>query len=161
MATMSIHVQFEEPEHGWIKLSIGSGESSFEGFMSCVPYPSSWETLTALSLMLQGADQATATWFAEPVTYDLRFKREQDRVLLELIEFPDNQKRTSQERKLLSATGSFDEICRPFWKAIRDLQGRFSDEELSRGWQQEFPREAIERLTRLMREKKAQGEIVP
>jgi hypothetical protein len=40
----------------------------------------------------------------------------------------------------------------PFWRALRNLQGRFSIEDLNRRWHRDFPWREIERLTLLLKE---------
>ena len=143
---MKLRVAFDDPEHGWMVVSVAAGEQCFSEAVSHVPHDSLWQLATTLSLLLEGADQGTVTWSAEPTEYDFRFGRRGDEIVLDILEFP-SPTRTTQGNPRLHTTGQFDEICRPFWKALRDLQGRFTAQEFGRRWCHGFPVEAVGRLT--------------
>jgi len=62
--------------------------------------------------------------------------------------FPDRHRRIARSgEKELEITGSYEEICVPFWRALRSLQGRFSAEELDARWHRPFPWKDIDQLT--------------
>ena len=150
---MKLSVRFDDPEHGWVGLSVRAGDQTFADAVSYTPYDSFWELATALSLMADGAEAATVRWSGEPHSYQFRFARGADAgaISLAVVEFPHYSQRDAAGEVRLTVSGTFDGVCRPFWKAARGLQGRFTDEELSVRWHREFASEAFESLTRRVR----------
>ena len=71
----------------------------------------------------------------EPTVCELQFKRESVPIGLRVC------RRTSRDhcQTLFETEGSFSEICVPFWRALRNLESRFSAEEFSRRWGRPLP----------------------
>jgi hypothetical protein len=79
--------------------------------------------------------------------------------MLQVYVFTDRRRRiTRSRRKQLEIAGSYEKICVPFWRALRNLQGRFSAAELDARWHRQFPWKYIDRLTRAIRKKFHQTE---
>src|SRR6187549_3415318 len=93
MARNSVRVRFDDPDNGWIGLSIKTEEAGeFQDSFSYTPYDSFLDLITAISSMSQGNGDATVSWNAEPTEYDLRFERSDQQVRLEIQRHPDNSR---------------------------------------------------------------------
>jgi hypothetical protein len=143
---MKLQVSFSDPENGWIEIRIQCGKQEFCGQMSHTPYPSFEELASSLSLLAQGVPNTSARWNGEPHHYDFRFQQSDGRIHLEILSLPQFSAPKLNAETVLLATGTFNDICRPFWKAVCDLRGRLSDEDLTRRWHRPFPAEQFERL---------------
>jgi hypothetical protein len=71
-------------------------------------------------------------------------------ITISIRQFPDSKMNIEKSTLRFAADGTFSEICRPFWKAVRDLQGRLTPRQLAEQWHREFPSAAFERLTAKM-----------
>jgi hypothetical protein len=152
MARNSVRVRFDDPDHGWIGLSIKTEEAGeLQDSFSYTPYDSFLDLITAISLVSQSNSDATASWNAEPTEYDLRFRRSDEQVQLEIQRHPDNRRIKGRGEVVLQVSGTFEEIALPFWRGRRDLRSRFSPEELNRRWHREFPVIALDRLTKRLK----------
>jgi hypothetical protein len=91
----------------------------------------------------------------EPAERELRFSISGEEVGLEVYFFSDHRRDFGNGERKLAITGSYEEICVPFWRALRDLQGRFSYEELETRWNRPWPWKEIGLLTAAVKEKMA------
>jgi hypothetical protein len=48
---------------------------------------------------------------------------------------------------LFEIQGTFAEICLPFWRALRNLQTRFSGDEFQLRWRHPFPGSGMQKLS--------------
>jgi hypothetical protein len=90
----------------------------------------------------------------EPEVCELRFDRADDTLTLEVCRRALVQHR--HRRTLLETRGSTLEICLPFWRALRNLQTRFSEKEFERRWLSPFPTSGMEQLTAHLRQLREQ-----
>jgi hypothetical protein len=152
MSKPRIRVRFDDPDHGWIGLSIkAEGSSDFQQSFSYTPYDSFGELIAALSQVSQGPGYASVHWNAEPVEFEFHFERAGDTARLQIERHPDHRRIKGQSSVLCSLSGTFEEIALPFWQALQNLRSRFSAEDLSKRWHRAFPGAELERLTRRLK----------
>ncbi|ABC29892.1 hypothetical protein HCH_03128 [Hahella chejuensis KCTC 2396] len=146
-------VYFENIEHGWVdfRLEANGKNQIHEGF-SYTPYDSFLELVDALFDMKsqQWPVQKKATFNTEPYEYEFHFKKENEKVHLNIVGYPDHR-RMDKSETIYAAEGTYEEICLPFWRGLRRLQGMHSAEELDKRWQRSFPSSEIDALTRLLK----------
>jgi len=142
-----LKVSFGEPADGWIQIILQHSGSTI-GISASYIYNSFYPLVEALLRLKDTSGEATVAWQCEPVEYELRFARYDDRVTLQVLLFPDPRRSVfdAPEQKL-SIAGSYDEVCLPFWRALRQLQGRFSETEWEVRWQAPFPSRELDLLT--------------
>jgi len=141
-----IKVAFDDLEHGWVRLTINYGTETFTIVASYTPSDSFLDLTNALHSLLRDG-QVKVTWHCEPPEYDMLFSRSGVSVSLEIYEFPDYRRGIKRGEKVFAISGTYEEVCLPFWRALRDLQGRFSAEELNSRWHRPFPSHEIDLLT--------------
>src|SRR6266511_221684 len=153
MMKQKLTVSFDNPEHGWVGLTISQGEESLKIIASYTPSDSFLDLTNALYNLLYYRVGGAVTWHEEPAETELRFSISQEDVELEVYSFSDHRRDYGRGERELAITGSYEEICVPFWRALRSLQGRFSAEELDARWHRPFPWKEIEILTAAIKEK--------
>ena len=146
-----LKVAFDDPEHGWVGLTIGHGDESVTVNASYTPGDSFLDLSDALYNLFLYSGEAKVVWHAGSAEYGLRFGREGDAVGLESREYPDRLREAGRGVRLFGASGSYEDICIPFWRALRNLRGRFSAEELNTRWHRPFPAKEVDGLTWLLR----------
>jgi hypothetical protein len=112
---------------------------------SYTPFDTLGEMVDALHGLTTYDDRRLVRLSEEPEICELRFERENGTITLEVCRRASEQHRLC--RTLLKATGSVSEVCLPFWRALRSLQTRFSEEEFELRWKRPFPASGMERLS--------------
>jgi len=145
-AERKFKVSFDEPVHGWIAITISIGEEEFRLIPSHTPYDSITELAVALNKILEGYSEAVARWNEEPAEYEFVF-----RVCGESLNFDicDVARIQGGVRRIpvFSFGGPRNQLLIPFWRALRELQGRYDPSEYERRWNESFPTREMEVLT--------------
>src|SRR6266436_161875 len=130
-----LRVQFDDPQHGWMTISIRSDASLVTLTVSSVVYHTLDELVEGLHALATGDCSRCVRIMEEPTVCELQFKRESVPIGLRVC------RRTSRDhcQTLFETESSFSEICVPFWRALRNLESRFSAEEFSRRWGRPLP----------------------
>ena len=137
-----LKVQFDDPQHGWMALTIQSDVGVATLNMSVVGFDTLDEMVEALHALITGDHYRSVRIMEEPTVCELQFRREDGTMRLELHRlFPRNHRQT-----IFGDSGSIAEICLPFWRALRNLQTRFSTEEFGVRWHRPFPLSGMEKL---------------
>lgn len=79
-----------------------------------------------------GFGQNIVSWTVEPTECDMYFSRADETVTLDILVWPDSGRSSFRQENAFSASGSYGEICLPFWRSLRGLQGRFPAVELEK-----------------------------
>jgi hypothetical protein len=137
-----LKVQFDDPQHGWMALTIRSDVGVATLNMSYVGFDTLHEMVDALHALILGDHYRSVRIMEEPTVCELQFHRQDDIMRLELHRLsPRNHRQT-----IFGDSGRFVEICLPFWRALRNLQTRFSTEEFGARWHRPFPLSDMEKL---------------
>jgi hypothetical protein len=146
-AERKLRVSFDEPEHGWISIKMSAGEENLALIASHVPYDSITELAMALYKILEGFPEAAVRWNAEPAEYEFACHICEESLDLEVCEVTHVQGGIMRN-SVFSFSGPRDQSLITFWRALRDLQGRYDPVEFERRWKEPFPTREMEVLTR-------------
>jgi hypothetical protein len=141
-------VSFDDPEHGWIGLTMIASYTPRESFL---------DLTNALHNLLLDETEAIVVLQEEPVETELRFVRSSASIKLVVYKYADHRRRFAKAKTVLEVSGDFRSICLPFWRALRNLQGRFTEKELSSRWQRPFPWKEMDLLTAALKQRKSKG----
>lgn len=140
-------VTFDEPDAGTIEITLRHEVKTVHIGASYI-YSSFHALVEALIRLKISADEAVVVWQCEPFEYEFRFRSLDTAVSLQVILFPDSRRSVFDEPDpKLATVGSYEEVCLPFWRALRQLQGRFSEEEWQARWHGPFPSRELDFLT--------------
>lgn len=145
-----LKVRFDEPEHAWIGLFIFEDDTQIVHSDVSRIYDSFAQLVAALGAMLDAHDERSVVWLEGPAELELHFSRRDDVLRLEINSFDDKKRPLEKPNAGFSFTGSYDEICLPFWRALRSLEGRYPEEELASRWKGYFPHRELARLTQML-----------
>jgi hypothetical protein len=148
-----LKVSFDDPEHGWVGLTISLADESLTIIASYTPSDSFLDLTNALYSLLCYRVGGIVTWHEEPAETEFRFSISGEDVKLEVYRYSDHRRDYGRGERELAITASYAEICLPFWRALRNLQGRFSSHELDARWHRPFPWKDIDILTTTIKEK--------
>lgn len=142
----TLKIEFEGPEHGWLRMTLRAHDQECALKLSYVPNDVVIELVWALQRMLDGEPDAVAHGNSEPTEYTIRFQRSGEELTV-TVEEAMRSLTGRWQKALFSFTGTLREVVRPFWKALRDMEGRQSLEEYGERWSWNFPEQEMKRLT--------------
>lgn len=147
-----LRVEFKHIEHGWVQTHFCVEEEEHEMWFSYVYRDVFSQLCAALLAMLEENGERVVTWMEEPDEDEMRFKKRDEKIELELWRF-ENHRRGLGERPHLrfQIAGGYGELCIPFWRALKSLRSRYSDEEFSECWGTPFPEREFDLLTEALR----------
>jgi hypothetical protein len=148
--TAKLKAAFGDPQHGSITLTISSDSQTISIAASFI-YDGLLQLTYALHTLFFSPAQAIVTWTTEPIEYEMCFESDGEVVRFELHEYAASRRSSVFNPSLLSTSGSYDEVCRPFWRALRALQGRCSEQEFQERMGLPFPSAELEKLTQALK----------
>ena len=146
----TLSVSLESPQHGFMSLRLKTAGQSFVTVVSHTPYDSLRDLIATLSAVLDGDCERTVKFNSEPDEYDFRFTSRGDRLLLEVIHYPDHRKLPDTASTVFTFQGPKTDACRTFVDELRDLQSRAGRDEFDRQWRRAFPERELKDLTESM-----------
>ena len=149
-AERKLKVSFDEPEHGWIAITVSVDDERFMLIPSHVPYDSITELAVALNKILEGYSEAAVRWNEEPAEYEFVFRVNEGSLNLDVYEVTTVQGGI-RRNSVFSFSGPRDQLVISFWRALRELQGRYDPAEYQRRWREPFPTREMEVLTQRMK----------
>jgi hypothetical protein len=146
-----LQVSLSNPHKGWIELAVSTTEEEVKQVVSYTPNDFVLELATALSLLMQGAD-GVAVASCEPITYELTFLNMTAPFVtqLQIVKHPDWNRNRRLGSVILSFQATRLGIVLPFWRALRDLEGRCSGAEYREAMRKDFPSACMQRLSQLV-----------
>jgi len=135
-----LEVCLSNPENGWIEVAVSTTEEDFKEAVSYAPNDFILELATALSLAMQGVN-AVAVASCEPVTYEVTFSGVSGTNMthLQIVWYADWNREGKSARAVLSCQTTRLGIVLPFWRALRNLEGRLAATEYREAMRRDFP----------------------
>ena len=150
-----LRVEFAQIEHGWVQCRFWVEEEEHEIWFSYLYRDSFAQLGLALLAQLNEEGERVVAWMEEPGEYEMRFRKRADDFSLELWRFESFLRETGAKSFLeFTLSGSYTEMCVPFWRALKALRSLYSDQEFETHWRGPFPNAEFDELTR---ELKARG----
>jgi len=144
-----LKVSFDEPEHGWIAITMRVDDEQFMLVPSHVPYDSIAELAAALNKILEGYSEAVVRWNEGPAEYEFVFRVSDVALNFDVYEVTSVQGGI-RRNSVFNFIGPRDQLLISFWRALRELQGRYDPAEYERRWKEPFPTREMEVLTQRM-----------
>jgi hypothetical protein len=143
-----LEISFNSPQCGWMSIGFDDGVSEFHTTTAHAPHSGALaELMRTLSAMMDPASprgEYLLKWNRDPEEFDFRFARNGDGVLLEIYQYP-TEERLSDERELVfSHEGNFDEVCEAFAETFDQLYEDRETDEFEFNWRQPFPYKEFE-----------------
>ncbi|HEX8635495.1 MAG TPA: hypothetical protein VF703_15220 [Pyrinomonadaceae bacterium] len=141
-----LRVSFNSPQCGWMSFELRAGERSLINAVSSAPYDSLRDLIRALSRLLVEDADLTVKWAYDPDEVDFNFQARGERAELEVKWYKNHLRLEGAGERVFFYEGARLGLCRPFWEALRDLQGDMEVDEFARNWGREFPAPEMQRL---------------
>lgn len=139
----TLEVSFNSPQCGWMSIGFDDGVSEFHTTTAHAPHqaalPDLMRILTALQDPASGQNEYILQWNRDPEEFDFRFLRSGNDLLLEIYQYPTEDRESSERELVFSHTGTVSDICRAFAVTFEQLYEDRDTDEFEFNWRQPFP----------------------
>ena len=138
-----LEVSFNSPQCGWMSIGFDDGVSEFHTTTAHAPHqsalPELMRILTALADPTAPGSEFVLKWNRDPEEFDFRFARNGDDVLVEIYQYPTDERDATERELVFSHTGTVAEIIKAFGETFDQLYEDRDTDEFEFNWRQPFP----------------------
>ena len=138
-----LEVSFNSPQCGWMSIGFDDGASEFHTTTAHAPHSHALSEL--LSILSDLANENSANdeyvlqWNRNPEEFDFRFVKDGEKVLLEIYQYPTEERETNERELVYSHSGKIADICKTFAETFNQLYADRETDEFEFNWRQPFP----------------------
>ncbi len=138
-----LEVSFNSPQCGWMSIGFDDGLSEFHTTTAHAPHRLALaELLRILSDLLNensAQNEYVLQWNRNPEEFDFRFVKEGRNVLLEIYQYPTEERETANREKVFAHLGNINDVCETFAETFNQLYADRETDEFEFNWRQSFP----------------------
>lgn len=148
-----LEVSFNSPQCGWMSIGFDDGTNEFHTTTAHAPHGLALsellQILTSL-LDIKGENPSRSEgphdekeyllkWNRDPEEFDFRFMPDNDRVTLEIYQYPTDERESNERELVFSHEGSAGDVCSAFAATFEQLHADRETDEFEFNWRQPFP----------------------
>ncbi len=141
--TRKLEVSFNSPQCGWMSIGFDDGVNEFHTTTAHTPHSFALhELLQTLSALLDPAssqNEYLLKWNRDPEEFDFIFLRESANLLLEIYQYPTDERDSTERELVFSHQGNVRDICGSFHETFEQLYFDRETDEFDFNWRQHFP----------------------
>lgn len=138
-----LEVSFNSPQCGWMSIGFDDGLSEFHTTTAHAPHERALpELLQILSDLLDensAQNEYVLQWNRLPEEFDFRFIKKGENVLLEIYQYPTEDRDAANRELVYSHQGKIRDVCRTFAETFNQLYEDRDTDEFEFNWRQPFP----------------------
>ncbi len=138
-----LEVSFNSPQCGWMSIGFDDGANEFHTTTAHAPHSKALsELLQILSNLLDenSADgQSVLHWNRDPEAFDFYFSKSNENVLIEIFQYPTDERENENREKVFTHEGNITEVCQTFAETFNQLYEDRDTDEFEFNWRQPFP----------------------
>lgn len=143
-----LEVSFNSPQCGWMSIGFENGVSEFHTTTAHAPHnaalPELLKILTALLDENSPDGEYLLRWNRDPEEFDFRFIRNGEELLLEIYQYPTEERESDERELVFSHKGAVKEVCAAFAETFDQLYEDRDTDEFEFNWRQPFPYKEFE-----------------
>jgi len=136
-------VSFNSPQCGWMSIGFVDGVNEFHTTTAHAPHaaalPELMRILSALADANSSQNEFLLKWNRDPEEFDFRFVRNGQDLLIEIYQYPTEERETNERELVYSHTGNVDGVIDAFAETFRQLYEDRETDEFEFNWRQPFP----------------------
>ena len=136
-------VSFNSPQCGWVSIGFEDGTNEFHTTTAHAPHaaalPELMQILTKVTDLESTENEFVLKWNRDPEEFDFRFVRDGENLVIEIYQYPTDERDASERQLVYSHTGSVDEIVGAFAETFEQLYQDRDTDEFEFNWRQPFP----------------------
>jgi len=138
-----LEVSFNSPQCGWMSIGFTDGVSEFHTTTAHTPHelalPELLRILTDLLDPASGENEYLLKWNRDPEEFDLRFVRDGEKLLLEIYQYPTDEREAGDRELVFMHRGTVGAVCGAFAETFEQLYEDRDTDEFEFNWRQPFP----------------------
>ena len=138
-----LEVSFNSPQCGWMSIGFDDGVSEFHTTTAHAPHelalPELMKILTSLAAGDSAANEYVLKWNRDPEEFDFRFIRDGDSLLLEIYQYPTDEREAVDRELVFSHQGPLADAIESFGETFEQLYADRETDEFEFNWRQPFP----------------------
>ena len=138
-----LEVSFNSPQCGWMSIGFDDGVSEFHTTTAHAPHKSALPELLRILTELRDAgsrqNEYLLKWNRDPEEFDFRFVRDGENLLLEICQYPTDDRHAMERELVFSHAGDVKDVCDSFLNTFEQLYQDRDTDEFEFNWRQPFP----------------------
>lgn len=138
-----LEISFNSPQCGWMSIGFDDGASEFHTTTAHAPHefalPELLNILTAMLDINSSESEYLLKWNRDPEEFDFRFLRDDKNLLIEIYQYPTDERDAAEKELVFSYNGSVIEVCKAFAETFDQLYEDRNTDEFEFNWRQPFP----------------------
>ena len=143
-----LEVSFNSPQCGWMSIGFADGVSEFHTTTAHAPHqlalPELMRVLTFLADARGPEPEYLVKWNRDPEEFDFRFVRKDNAVVLEIYQYPTEDRDTSERELVFTHEGMIPDVVAAFGVTFDQLYADRDTDEFEFNWRQPFPYKEFE-----------------
>ena len=144
----NLEVSFNSPQCGWMSIGLEDGISEFHTTTAHAPHkfalPELMGALATLTTRPAAEYEYTLKWNRDPEEYDFRFVREGDSLVIQIFEYPTDDRNPADRQLVFEHQGIAVDVYNAFRATFDQLYEDRDTDEFEFNWRQPFPFEEYE-----------------
>lgn len=138
-----LEVSFNSPQCGWMSIGFAGEREEFHTTTAHAPHeralPELLEILTVLLDKSSAENEFTLKWNRNPEEFDFHFARDGENLLLEIYQYPSDERKDAERERVFAHNGTVADVCRAFYETFAQLYVDKNTDEFEFNWRQSFP----------------------
>jgi hypothetical protein len=138
-----LEVSFNSPQCGWMSIGFDDGVNEFHTTTAHAPHELALAELLQILTAMLGPDQTENAyllkWNRDPEAFDFRFVRDGDELVVEIFQYPTDEREMNERELVFSHKGAVSEVCAAFAATFEQLYADRDTDEFEFNWRQPFP----------------------
>lgn len=136
-------VSFNSPQCGWMSIGFEDGVNEFHTTTAHAPHstalPELIQILTSLADSNSPENDFLLKWNRDPEEFDFHFVRNGEELLIEIFQYPTEDREATDRELVYSHAGTVDETVAAFAETFNQLYDDRDTDEFEFNWRQPFP----------------------
>lgn len=145
-----LEVSFNSPQCGWMSIGFDDGVSEFHTTTAHAPHESALPQLMVILTALLDPEAErrgySLKWNRDPEEFDFEFRSDGERVLIEIYQYPTDERNVDERELVFSHEGDVRSVCRSFAATFEQLYADRETDEFEFNWRQPFPSKDYEKF---------------
>lgn len=138
-----LEISFNSPQCGWMSIGFNDGVNEFHTTTAHAPHetalPDLMRILTSLADLASPQSEYLLRWNRDPEAFDFRFVRSDDHLLIEIYQYPTEEREAAERELVYSHAGPIREAISAFGETFDQLYEDRNTDEFEFNWRQPFP----------------------
>ena len=138
-----LEVSFNSPQCGWMSIGFDDGVTEFHTTTAHAPHAGAlaelMRILPELTPASEGPRERLLKWNRDPEEFDFRFVREGDKMLLQIYQYPTDDRSFAERELVFTHLDSAENVCKAFAETFDQLYADRDTDEFEFNWRQPFP----------------------